>query len=447
MPIITKPFSIREMKTPAELAEAMRKLNLDIPIGDDLSPLSRRVALGKRTLANSVAINPMEGADARINGEPGEPAFRKYGRLAAAGPGIYWFEACAICEDGRGGPHQFFINRDSIGGFAKLTAHVDKVCRDRHGYAPYKVLQFSHAGRSSHDLHGEPKPLSVCANPYLDKYTPNLKIVTDEYVDRLIEKAADAAILAMEAGFDAVDLKLCHDFLLREFLSAYTRPGRYGGSFENRTRFYFSCIDRIRARTGGRIDIAVRINAYDSMPYPYGWGMDQTGVMREDLAEPIRLIRMLANTGIRLFSISTMFPRYAPRGAGYPANFAPDAKVMPYEGASLLLEVTRRIKRMVPGAVIVSAGLSWFEQFAANVGAGGICQGWFDIAGYGRQALASPDFIESILAGRIPAPETACRTCDSCFRCLELGWPAGCAAHDPLYRTLLRIAVAQKGKE
>ena len=441
MPVLVKPFSINTMESPAQLQEAMRVMNLDIPMVEDYSVFRRPVTVGENRLPNSLAVNPMEGSDAGINGAPGEPTFRRYETYARSGAGTIWFEACAFMPDGRGGPNQLYINGASVKEFARLTARVDELCRQKFGYKPYKILQLSHAGRASHDLEGSAKPLTVCENPWLDPYYPGVEVVSDGYIEHVEEELVKAACLAKEAGFDAVDLKMCHDFLLREFLSAFTRQGKYGGSFENRTRFYFSCIDKIRERLKGTLDIAVRINAYDSIPYPYGWGMlQENGIMREDLDEPIRLIRLLVKRGIHMFSISTMTPRFAPRNHGYVANFKPDAKVNPYEGASALLEATRRIKRMVPEAILISAGLSLFEKYAMQVGAGGIKEGWFDIAGYGRQVLADPHFIECALSGIQARPEAACRVCDSCFQCLGLGWPAGCAVHDPLYRAILKIA-------
>ena len=61
---------------------------------------------------------------------------------------------------------------------------------------------------------------------------------------------AKASKLALEAGFDGVDVKCCHGYLFNELLSAYNREGSYGGSLENRTRLYFDCIDAVKEAVG-----------------------------------------------------------------------------------------------------------------------------------------------------------------------------------------------------
>ena len=68
--------------------------------------------------------------------------------------------------------------------------------------------------------------------------------------------------MANELGFDFVDIKHCHGYLGHEFLSAHTREGKYGGSFENRTRFLREVVQGIRATSPG-LQIGVRLSAFD----------------------------------------------------------------------------------------------------------------------------------------------------------------------------------------
>ena len=120
------------------------------------------------------------------------------------------------------------------------------------------------------------------------------------------------------------------EYILRELLSAFTRPGKFGGSFENRTRALFDIIDGIRRRVGGGIEICVRLNAYDCVPYPYGWGMvKKEGVMEPDLTEPVKLCNMLVERGVKLINLSTMMPRYRPYGTGLMAEHD-DQPITPY---------------------------------------------------------------------------------------------------------------------
>lgn len=112
-------------------------------------------------------------------------------------------------------------------------------------------------------------------DPLLDPLvgiTGNYPVVTDTYLEALQEKYVQAALLAKEAGFDGVDIKACHRYLVSELLASHTREGKFGGSFENRTRFLLEVIRKIRKATGEKFIIASRFNVFDSHPYPYGWG-------------------------------------------------------------------------------------------------------------------------------------------------------------------------------
>ena len=71
------------------------------------------------------------------------------------------------------------------------------------------------------------------------------------------------------AGFHFVDIKHCHGYLGHEFLSAKTRVGKYGGSFENRTRFLYVDCGRYKAEAPG-MEIGVRLSAFDWVPFKPG---------------------------------------------------------------------------------------------------------------------------------------------------------------------------------
>jgi 2,4-dienoyl-CoA reductase-like NADH-dependent reductase (Old Yellow Enzyme family) len=308
------------------------------------------------------------------------------------------------------------------------------------------------------------------------------------------ENMAKAAVLACEAGFEAIDLKLCHQYLMKEFLCAYTRPGRYGGCQENRFRFALEAIDRIRSLVGTRIDITARLNAYDGIPWPYGWGMKKAvapgttgmagaactvGPMEPDPTEILELIRQLYRRGVRIFNLSTTSPRLAPTGNGYMDNFDSSAVCDPIRGAYSLLKITGQIRQALPrDIVVVGTGLAWFGAFGPAVAAGCIEKGWFDVAGFGRNILADKAFLPRLLASDpttikgtgingtgcddlvpvwsnasgLPAPtpitgndfaeridrSKLCVGCDSCFRLFFAGLPTGCPVHRKAYQDLYR---------
>ncbi len=393
-----------------------------------------------------MGIHPLEGFDGTEEGAPSEYVFRRYERYARGGAGLIWYESISICEEGRCNPLQMIIKKETVPELKRLVDRSNAAAVEEFGRRPYNVLQLTHSGRRSVDKNWKSTPLAITENPYMDDHTSmdgqkgELQIATDEQIELIIQQFIDGAVLAAEAGFDSVDVKVCHEYILRELLSAFTRPGKFGGSFENRTRALFDIIHGIRKKLGNSIDICVRLNAYDCIPYPYGWGMvKEEGVMKPDLEEPIKLCRMLVEEGVDLINLSTMMPRYSPYGTGLLAEHN-DEDIRPFTGVYNLLKATRDIKAAVPGGVFMCTGLTWLDRFGANVGAGGKKEGWWDIAGFGRQGFAYPDFARDILEKGKLDRNKVCITCDKCYDLIQIGHTrTGCVARDhevylPMYR-------------
>lgn len=166
--------------------------------------------------------------------------------------------------------------------------------------------------------------------------------------------------------------------------------------------------------------------------------------MRVDLTEVKELMRQLYRKGIRIINLSTTSPRFAPAGNGYLDNFSDTALVDPFAGVSSLLLATKELRREMPADLrIVGTGLSWFGPFSANVAAGGIAEGWFDIAGFGRSVMTDNDFVPAILRGSQPNPAKACMGCDTCFRLFFADLPTGCAMRHDAYKDLFQQALEQ----
>ena len=286
----------------------------------------------------------------------------------------------------------------------------------------------------------------------IDGSKGKITIATDDKIEEIVRGFIDGAVLAKQCGFDAVDIKICHEYVLRELLSAFTRPGKYGGSFENRTRAVFDIIDGVHKLLGDSLDICVRLNAYDCVPYPYGWGMKkEDGVMEPDLTEPIKLCKMLVERGVHIIDLTTMMPRYKPYGRGLMAEHedGPEAEINPYEGVYDLMKATKTIKEAVPEAYFVSTGMTWLEQFGCNVTAGAIKEGWFDIGGFGRQFMAYPDFPKDVLELGNMQRNKCCVLCDKCYDLIQIGHcQTGCVMRDQeVYLPLLRENVLSKQKK
>ncbi len=417
-----------------ELRERVAALGLDLPFDEDLSPLARPVAVGERSTPNALAVHPMEGCDGTADGRPGELTIRRYERFARGGAGLLWFEATAIVPAARANPHQLTLTEATMPAFREMLEHTLAVARQAHGptFRPLVVLQLTHSGRYCRPT-GPREPALVQHDPWLDPTVdagPQQPLIGDEALAALPERYVQAARLAREAGFDAVDVKSCHRYLLSELLAAHARPGRYGGSYENRTRLLLEIVDRIRREVPG-IMVSARLNVYDGHPYPWGWGVSHDDPAVPDLEEPLRLVRELYGRGVRLVSVTAGNPYYTPHINRPYDQPVPGANVVaehPLVGVVRLIHLARTVQQAEPDLVVVGAGYSWLRQYLGAAAAAVVRRGWARIVGVGREAFAYPDWARDLLSGSLDS-KRICLACSRCSYLMRRG-QAGCPIRD-----------------
>jgi len=417
------PFRLASLD---ELRSAIEQLGLDVAVSEDASCLAKAVEVKGHTIPNSMATHPMESCDCAPDGSPGELTFRRYRRFGAGGAGLIWFEACAVVPDGRAHPTQLWIHEGNWGDLARLTDECRRSAADSMGaeHRPFTVLQITHSGRYSH------VPRIVYHDPILDPargISPDQPVISDDELRSLEDAFVEAARLAFKAGFDAVDVKACHRYLINDLLAAHTRAGEYGGSYENRTRFLKNVISRVR----GEGVVACRLNLFDAHPYPYGWGMDAESPDAPCLDEPRRLLGELRDMGVRLINVTMGNPYRTPhinrpydKGAYYPQEH-------PLVGVERLLSLTRQARAGLSELVVIGTGYSWLRHLWPHVAAAEIGRGSAQIVGLGRQAYTFPGFAKEIIeTGRLDKRHT-CVTCSSCAQLVRAGKPTGCVRFDP----------------
>ncbi|MBN1293090.1 MAG: flavin oxidoreductase/NADH oxidase [Candidatus Latescibacteria bacterium] len=426
-----------------ELADTIDNMKLNIPLSNNISVLAKPLKINRKKVPNSMAVHPMEGCDGTSEGKPGELTYRRYKRFAAGGAGILWFEATAVIHEGRANPRQLLISESNAKNLHNLLKSALFEFGVRYGskHKPYTVLQLTHSGRYSRPERQQ-RPLIASGNPYLDKkYSNNIirHIVTDKKLEELEENYVSAAIIAQQIGFDAVDIKSCHGYLISELLSSAARTGQYGGNFENRTRFLVNIFDKIRTRTSNTIDLALRLNAYDAVPYPYGWGVNRRDYRNFDLKEPKKLVKLLHKKGLKLLNISAGNPYYNPH-IGRPYDTGPYIpEEHPLCGVERLLNLCREIQQSVPTVPVVATGFSWLREFGAQCAAGAVENGWCKLAGFGRQAFAYPDFADDILKKGGMDRNKCCIACGKCSEIMRFDGRTGCVIRDssaylPIYK-------------
>ncbi len=431
-----RPFSFHSVN---DLRAAIRELGVDLAVQDDAAPLLTPVEGGAVRLPNRFVALPMEGCDGTPDGAPDELTFRRYRRFAGGGAGLIWFEATAVVEQARANPRQLWIHEKTIPAFARLLEETLAAAPAR----PFSVIQLTHSGRYSRPGRA-PQPIIAHRSPYLDpihKLGPDYPVITDDELERLEDAYVAAARCAYRAGFDAVDVKACHRYLVSELHASHTREGRYGGSFENRTRFFRNIVGKIRNAVPG-LTVTSRMNVYDAMAHPYGFGVDREDPSKPDLAEPLELVRFLRASGAPLVNITIGNPYYNPHvnrpfdlptiGASVPAEH-------PLAGVARFVGIVRRIQAEFPGMLVVGGGYSWLRQFLPNVAAASVANGWVSLVGLGRMAFAYPDAPRDLAAtGRLD-PERVCVACSACTQIMRDGGRTGCvprdsAVYEPIYK-------------
>ncbi len=430
-------FAPFRYKNPDDFRHDLAEVEPSPPFADDMTPLRAPHTLAGKTVANRLAVHPMEGADGEADGAPGGLTYRRYRRFASGGAGLLWFEATAVRQDGRANPRQLYIHAGNVDAYKRLLGESLAAAEAAGGPRPFTVLQLTHSGRQSRPG-PKPEPIIAEVNPVLDR-VPG-RVVSDDDLQRIRDDYLAAARMAAAIGFDAVDIKACHGYLLGELLAARGRPGRYGGSFENRTRLMLEIVEGVAATLGSRIAIASRFGVWDAVEYPYGWGVSEADPHVPDFTEPIRLARLMHERGgLCLLDITCGNPYFNPHvnrpfDKGY---YTPPQRQL--QGVASLLSAAKTIQAAVPEVAVVGTGLSWCRQFGANLAAGCVRDGWFTFAGFGRQSFAYPDFATDILQQGGLDPAKCCVACGNCTVMMRDGQPAGCMVRDgevylPIYR-------------
>jgi 2,4-dienoyl-CoA reductase (NADPH2) len=413
-------------KSKDEIISKARALGFDLPFNDDISSLFRPLSLRNISIPNRLVVQPMEGYDSENDGSPSDLTNRRYFRFGGGGSGIIWFEAVAVSPDGRSNPGQLWIHKKNQDKYSLLTCKTRKTA-EKQGIDPFLVIQLTHSGRYSKP-YGLPKPRVAALNPVLDKVEPyilsddDLSIIQDHYVE--------ASKLAAAAGFNAIDMKACHGYLMVELLSAKQRKNSIYGGIEPLQRFKFmlDTIDRIQAEVP-EIIITTRLNISDC--YYGGFGVDENDL--PDFTEPVMLIKELELRGVELINLSMGSPYFNPHVTRPYDNPVPGSKVPeehPITGVMRMINGTSFIQKTFPDIRFIGSAYSYLRQYAPNVGAAVIKDGNASLIGFGRNSFAYPDMPLDLIRTGKADPSKICITCSGCTRLISNFRPGGCVIRD-----------------
>ncbi|WP_020603960.1 NADH:flavin oxidoreductase [Spirosoma spitsbergense] len=453
-----------QLKTAADLRTYLDKNDIDLLFDDTLlppaeSPFNQPIPLKSgKTIGNSLCILPMEGWDGTTDGRPSEFTKSRWKKFAISGAKLlFGCEAVAVCHSGKANPNQLVLNTETFPDFVELRQSLLRDHEEAFGQTDDLLigLQLTHSGRfckpNSHKIF-ESKILY--SHPFLNSkfgMAADYPLLTDADIDHIIQQYVDAAVLAQKAGFDFVDVKHCHGYLGHEFLSAINREGRYGGSFENRTRYLRNIVAGIRQAAPG-LEIGIRLSAFDMLPfkkgatgtgipenaeqYPFAFGGNSTG-LGIDLTETKALLSLAESLGIQLICITGGSPYYNPH-LMRPALFPPSDGYLPPEdpllGVKRQIDVTNELKQAFPELVIIGSGYSYLQEWLPNVAQYVLRKGMANSVGFGRMVLSYPTMPADMIAGRALVRNQICRTFSDCTTAPRNGLISGCYPLDPLYK-------------
>ncbi len=462
------------VKDIARFQEHLHSLALQIPCDPEVvsgaeSPLLRPLVNGEIKIGNRIAVQPMEGWDGTLDGQPSDKTVRRWRHFGCSGAKLIWGgEAVAVSHEGRANPNQLVIAAHTEKGLAQLRATLIEEHRHTTGSEDGLVigLQLTHSGRFCRpNAYNRSEPRILYHHPILDRrlnLPSDYPLLTDEEIEGIIGDFHRAAEAAWNLGFDFVDIKHCHGYLAHEFLSAHTRKGRFGGSLENRTQFLRDLVTRIRSTTP-RLRIGVRLSAFDTIPFrpdqngatngksgrgvpekiegllPYRWGfgVNPQNPTEADFTEAVGLLSLLEELGIQLVNLTAGSPYYNPhiqRPASYPPSDGYEPPEDPLLGVARQMEATRQLKQRFPKLIIVGSAYSYLQEFLPNVAQAAVQQGWVDLVGMGRMVLTYPELLWDACHGQNLQRKRICRTFSDCTTAPRNGLPSGCYPLDEYYK-------------
>ena len=456
---------IASLKGADEFAAYLNQLGVDLEFDRELqagkdSPLGASYRLDDFTIGNRFSILPMEGWDGTEDGRPSELTIRRWRNFGASGAKLIWGgEAVAVRHDGRANPNQLISNEATTGALESLRETLLAGHREAGESIDDLLigLQLTHSGRFARPNDKKRlEPRILYRHPILDHkfgITSDEAIFSDGEIDDLIGDFVCAAVRADSAGFAFVDLKHCHGYLGHEFLSARTREGRYGGSFENRTRFLRELVAGVR-RDAPNLKIGVRLSAFDFLPfkmgddkrgvpeeqvgdYPFAFGGAADDPLKIDLAETMQFFTLLDELRIKLVCVTAGSPYYNPH-IQRPALFPPSDGYLPPEdplvGVARQINVTAQLKTRFPQLCVVGSSYTYLQDWLPHVGQHYVREGLVDFVGLGRLVLSYHDLPLDVLRGNRLQTKRICRTFSDCTTGPRNGLVSGCYPLDPFYK-------------
>jgi 2,4-dienoyl-CoA reductase-like NADH-dependent reductase (Old Yellow Enzyme family) len=395
----------------------------------NLEILSSPIKIGKKTAPNRIVNQPMECNDGDDRGNPTELTFQRYRNLAEGGAGIIIVESLTINYETRSRKNQLKISEETAEGLKKLVKEIREV-NDK----SLIFFQINHAGRFCRGSFSK----AISLYPTGDT---NVHLLTGEEIENIGNRFVKAVVIAKQVGADGVDFKHCHGYLCGEMLRpANTRSDSYGGSFENRTRFFRKTVEKIKKAIGNEsFLVGARYSFYEGIPG--GFGTSGPLEVMEDLSEPLAFVKMMEELGMDYVNVSAGIPAITPEIVRPSKNYP--------EGVYRHFGWAKAVKNLV-GIPVIGSGYSYLRDGKNDLkepdpskksflywAEKNLREGYVDMVGIGRQSLADPLFAKKILSGN-DDKVNFCTACGGCSVLLRSQVEVGCTVYNDYYKEILK---------
>ncbi len=400
--------------------------------------LLQPIRIGGKTCINRFFAQPMECVDSDAEGNPTDLTYTRYENLYRGGFGLVDLEAITVTNESRARRTQLEIMPRNEEPLKRFISRLKEVNPDI-----LIVFQLTHSGEiSSPDFSRRVtvKPMHGLGG----------ELLSEGEVERIIDQFTLASKIAQSAGADGIDMKLCHGYLGTQILRPFNdRDWKYGGPWENRARFAYDLMERIRAAVGKDFLIGSKMSMWEGIPGGFGSAGPDSPLM--DMTEPLELIRGLEERGASYF-VESLGNVHASMAYMEAVGDEPYLSYLHFYFSNLM---KRALK---PETVVIGSHFSSFRgnrnkllcvepEKASTFAMGARCieDGMMDMIGLGRQSFADPLTPRKLMEGR----EDEIRYCTQCMNCEELmirQQPVGCVLYNKPYTERFKEVRKNMGK-
>ncbi|MCL2232263.1 MAG: hypothetical protein FWB99_04210 [Treponema sp.] len=383
-----------------------------------MSVIFEPLTIRNKTLPNRFFSQAMEANDGENGGRPSERTVSRYIELAKGNWGGVSIEATSVTEHSLARVNGLIISRKNLDSMKRLVE-----CFKKHNDSSCLLLQLTHSGEMSGPF-SEVVTLSPDASP-----SRAARFLTSDDIEKIKDMFIQGALLAGEAGMDGIDFKMSHGYLCGEMLRpSNTREDKWGGSFENRTRFFKEAADGIRSGLRSRdFILGSRFSMNEGIRGGCGTAADDEIV--EDLTEMLDVIRLMDGLDMDYVNVSAGVPALT-GSITRPTEVTKNLVLNHLRYAKAVKDMITKEKRPLK---VIGSAYSTFREDAPALMEEMLSKEYTDLCGFGRQSFADPLTPKKIAAGE---KVNWCVLCSGCSKLMVAQLNDGCIVYNDYYKEL-----------